>query len=74
MILILPFGVVGGYLTVAVAYRLSEAGWPLVQVAGLVALSLVPHTWKFLWAPIADTTLSRKIWYLIGCTCSALVS
>ena len=48
MILILPFGVVGGYLTVAVAYRLSEAGWPLVQVAGLVALSLVPHTWKFL--------------------------
>ncbi len=72
MILILPFGVVAGFLSVAVAYRLSEAGWPLVQVAGLVALSLVPHTWKFLWAPIADTTLSRKIWYLIGCTCSAL--
>jgi MFS transporter, PAT family, beta-lactamase induction signal transducer AmpG len=30
----------------------------------------VPHTWKFLWAPIADTTLSRKRWYVL----SSLVS
>ena len=72
MILILPFGVVGGYLTVAVAYRLSEAGLPVVQIAALVALSMVPHAWKFLWAPIADTTLTRKTWYLIGCTLAAL--
>ena len=70
MILIVPFGAMSGYLTVAVAYLLTRAGVPVVQTAALIALSYLPHTWKFLWAPIADTTLSRKRWYLI----SALVS
>ena len=60
MILILPFGVMSGYLTVAVVYLLTQAGVSIEQSAELVALSYVPHTWKFLWAPIADTTLTRK--------------
>ena len=71
MFLILPFGVMGGYLTVAVAYLLTQAGVQVEQVAALVAMSFIPHTWKFPWAPIADTTLSRKSWYLIAC---ALIS
>jgi MFS family permease len=72
MVLIAPFGVMSGFLTVAVAYQLSQAGIPVERVAGLVALSFLPHTWKFLWAPIADTTLGRKPWYLIAATLSAL--
>jgi len=66
MLLIMPFGVLNGYLVVTLAYVLSHAGLKVEQIAGLIALSYVPHTWKFLWAPIADTTLSRKTWYLIG--------
>jgi len=35
-------------------------------IAGLVALSLFPQTWKVLWAPIVDTTLTTKKWFLIS--------
>ena len=72
MYLIIPFGVMGGYLSVTVAFFLAKAGLSVGQVAGLVALSLAPHTWKFLWAPIADTTLTRKSWYLITSVLSAI--
>jgi MFS family permease len=65
-ILIVPFGVLGGYLSVAVAFMLKEAGISVEQIGALIAFGLVPHVWKFAWAPIADTTLSRKAWYWIG--------
>jgi PAT family beta-lactamase induction signal transducer AmpG len=72
MVLILPFGMMSGYLTVAVAYLLTKAGVSVGDVAGLIAISFIPHTWKFLWAPVADTTLGRKTWYLIACVLSAV--
>jgi PAT family beta-lactamase induction signal transducer AmpG len=71
LFLILPFGVMSGYLTVAVAYLLTQAGVTVEQVAELVAISFIPQTWKFLWAPIADTTLTRKTWYLLAAVISA---
>ena len=71
-LLILPFGAMSGYLTVAIAYLLSQAGLSVEQIAELVAVSFIPQTWKFLWAPVADTTLTRKTWYLIGAVISAL--
>ena len=72
MVLILPFGAVSGYLTVALAYSLSRAGMSVTNVGLLIALYLVPQSWKFLWAPIVDTTLSRKRWYAIGVSLSAI--
>ena len=72
MVLILPFGVMGGYLTVTIAYLLTKAGLSVGQVAGLVALSYIPHTWKFAWAPIVDTTLTRRTWYAIAGVVSAV--
>ena len=71
MLLITPFGVLSGYLTVAIVYVLSQAGVSVEDVAGLVAVSFIPQTWKFLWAPIADTTLSRKKWYVIASVVNA---
>ncbi len=71
LFLILPFGVMGGYLSVAVAYMLTQAGITVEQTATLIALGLLPHTWKFAWAPIADTTLSRKSWYMLASVASA---
>jgi MFS family permease len=61
-----------GYLTVAVAYLLTQAGVSVEQVAELVAISFIPQTWKFMWAPLADTTLTRKSWYLIAAVISAV--
>jgi predicted MFS family arabinose efflux permease len=71
MFLVLPFGAMGGYVTVALAYLFSKAGVPVAQVAALVAVGLVPHTWKFAWAPLVDATLSRKKWYVIANVVSA---
>lgn len=71
MVLILPFGVISGYLQVSIAYLLAQAGVPVERVAALIAISYVPHTWKFAWAPIADITLRRKTWYVIACVLTA---
>jgi MFS family permease len=62
----------GGYLTVAIGYQLTQAGVTIDDVAALVAVSLIPQSWKFLWAPIADTTLSRKRWYVLASVVSAI--
>src|SRR5262249_23606113 len=44
-----------------------------VEASGaLVALSYLPHSWKFLWAPLADTTLTRKRWYVLAALVSAV--
>jgi len=72
LLLNVPFGVMGGYLSVAVAWELSHAGLSVEDIAGLVAASFIPHTWKFLWAPAADTTLRRKTWYLLAGAVSAV--
>jgi len=72
LFLIAPFGVVSGYLTVAIAYELTQAGVGVEEVAALVAFSFLPHTWKFLWAPVADTTLSRKTWYVLASGVTAI--
>jgi PAT family beta-lactamase induction signal transducer AmpG len=72
LILILPFGIMIGYLSVTVAYQLTHAGVTTDKVAAMIAITLIPSTWKFLWAPIVDTCLQRKTWYLIACVTSAV--
>ena len=66
MILILPWGIITGYIGVAVAYFLAQAGVTTEQIAGLLALGFIPQTWKFLWAPIVDTTLNQRKWYVLS--------
>ena len=56
----------------AVAYLLAKAGVSVEQIGAVIAVSLVPHTWKFLWAPVADLTLGRKSWYVIAALLSAI--
>ncbi|MBS1545955.1 MAG: MFS transporter [Bacteroidetes bacterium] len=65
-VLILPMGVSSGYVTVTLGYLLSQAGVSVEQIAGLVAASLLPHIFKFLWAPVVDSTLSYKRWYKLA--------
>src|SRR5258707_14333648 len=69
MILILPWGIITGYIGVAVAYFLAQAGVTTEQIAGLLALGFIPQTWKFLGPPIVDTTLNQ----IKSCGLSALV-
>ena len=72
MFLIAPFGAMFGYVSVTVAWQLKAAGVSVGQVAWIVGLMLLPHTWKFLWAPITDSTLTQKKWYLISSLATGL--
>ena len=71
-ILLLPFGMASGYVTVTLAYLLTQAGLSVERVAGLAALALLPQTWKVLWAPLVDTTLSARRWYLMSTVVTGL--
>jgi PAT family beta-lactamase induction signal transducer AmpG len=53
MVLIMPFGLISGFLTVALAYELNLAGVSAAAIDGLIALSFLPNSRKFLWAPTA---------------------
>lgn len=65
-ILILPMGVSAGFVSVTLGYLLSQAGVSVDKIAALIAATFLPHIFKFLWAPLIDTTLSFKKWYLIA--------
>jgi MFS family permease len=65
-ILILPMGVSSGFVTVTLGYLLSQAGVSVEKIAALVAASVLPHIFKFLWAPLVDSTLTYKRWYMLA--------
>lgn len=71
LVLFSPFGIASGYLSVTLAYLLTHHGVTVQGIATLTAISFIPQTWKFLWAPIVDTTLTRKSWYVIGALTTA---
>jgi MFS family permease len=64
--LMTPFGASTGYGTVTLAFLLAAKGVSVAAIGGLVALGVLPQTWKVLWAPLVDTTLTPRLWYLIG--------
>jgi MFS family permease len=71
MFLMIPFGVMAGYVAVTLAYLLSKAGIPVERVAALIAAGGIPHIWKFGWAPVIDSVLTRKTWYVLASVFSA---
>ena len=71
-VLIVPFGAISGYVTVAMAFLATQFQLTVEDGAQLIAAGMVPHVWKFFWAPIVDTTLTRKRWYLISVALCAL--
>jgi PAT family beta-lactamase induction signal transducer AmpG len=66
LILLMPFGISTGYVGITLTFLLGSHGMAALAIASLMALSTFPQTFKVLWAPIIDTTLTPKRWYLIG--------
>lgn len=66
LLLNLPFGITGGYITVVVPYLVTRAGLPVLTAASIVAIALAPKAAKLFWAPLADIWLTLKKWYVIG--------
>jgi hypothetical protein len=50
----------------------TRVGLTVEQGALLIATAMFPNVWKFLWAPVADKTLSRKRWYMLSVVVSAV--
>lgn len=71
-LLYLPYGMSGSYPTVTLGYLLAQSHVSVAAIAAMGAISLLPQTWKALWAPLIDSTLSYKRWYLISAVLSAL--
>lgn len=44
-----------GFATIALLATLSEAGHPKAETATVVALAILPWTFKFIWGPIIDS-------------------
>jgi hypothetical protein len=61
-----PFGAISGFVGVTLVFLASKQGMSEVDAASLIAVGMLPHTWKFLWAPVVDMTLSRRTWYLLS--------
>jgi PAT family beta-lactamase induction signal transducer AmpG len=71
--LFIPMGITTGYIQVSLTYLLSQAGVSVGAIAGFVGLSLVPQTWRAVWSPLVDTTLSVRAWFLISVAVSGLL-
>ncbi len=71
LFLVVPFGLISGYVTVAFAYLFSKAGVSVEAIAALVGAGLLPQVFKFLWAPLVDASLSLKKWYVLSCIITA---
>lgn len=66
LILFFPMGISNGYVVVTLGYLLSQHNVSVATIATLGALSLLPQMWKFLWAPLVDTTLTIRGWFLLS--------
>jgi MFS family permease len=66
LVLYLPFGATTGFLATPVEFAFSAAHVSAQAIGGVISLALLPQVLKVLWAPLVDTTLSAKTWYLIG--------
>jgi MFS family permease len=66
LVLYLPFAAPAGYLAAAVERTYTDAGVGVVAFGALIAISNMPQVAKMFWAPLIDTTLSVKAWFLVG--------
>jgi len=69
--LFLPYGAGSAYVTVTIGALAARGGLPDGEIAGLAALFLLPHTWKFLWAPAVDWLGTPHRWYLGANLCAS---
>jgi MFS family permease len=72
LILMSPFGIATGYMTITLGFQLGHNGVPAGVFAAIPAAALGPQVIKVLWAPIVDITLTSKWWYIIGAAAEGL--
>jgi MFS transporter, PAT family, beta-lactamase induction signal transducer AmpG len=72
LILYLPFGALGGFVSVALTFLATQHGLSIAEGALLNGASLLTQWLKWIWAPLVDISLSPKRWYVLSTGASAL--
>ncbi|MBA3464903.1 MAG: MFS transporter [Deltaproteobacteria bacterium] len=72
-LLFLPFGATAGFIAVTIGSLAGKAGLSDTVIAGMIAMNTLPHTWKFLWAPLVDTIWTARGWYISSNLVSSVV-
>src|SRR6202047_2711143 len=65
-----------GVVGLALGSSLVKAGVPVHQAAGIIAATSLAFTLEFVWAPMVDASLTRRLWYVGGSTvmCACLAT
>ena len=65
-VLYFAFGVCGGFLSGAVQNVYTGHGVTYAQFGAVISIALGPQVVKVLWAPLVDTTLNPKAWFVLA--------
>jgi len=65
-VLYFSFGASGGFLAGAAQNLYVTGGVSTAAFGAVLSISLFPQVAKVLWAPLVDTTLTPKIWYVVA--------
>ncbi len=66
LFLTLPWGISSGFVSVTLPFLLVQHGFSVAAAAAISAVGISANLWRFVWAPLADLTLSFHKWYIIG--------
>jgi PAT family beta-lactamase induction signal transducer AmpG len=66
LLMIIPFGAISGFTSVALAFTGTKHGVSSEDAALIIGFGMAPQVVKFLWAPLCDMTLDRRRWYLLS--------
>ena len=70
---VLPYAICIGFTTNGgLSLLLRNAGMSVGDVANVIALLGIPSSIYFLWSPLADMLLPRKVWYLLSSLAAGL--
>jgi predicted MFS family arabinose efflux permease len=62
----MPTGISSGFVCIVLPFILTQAGFSVATAGYVVAIAVSANFFRFLWGPIADFTLTPRLWYLIG--------
>ncbi|MFZ5479377.1 MAG: MFS transporter [Myxococcota bacterium] len=71
-VLYLPFGALGGFVSVALTFLATRHGLSITEGSLLNGAQMLTAWLKWLWAPIVDVTWTPRRWYVFSTACSAL--
>ena len=65
-ILFLPFGATSQFVGTTIVSMWSTHKVGEAALGAMVAMNILPHTFKVLWAPLVDTVWNGRAWYIVG--------